>query len=312
MSRLLPPPPTIRENDDPDSFVASNDDDSPPFLFDPSSMDLVRHSAGPRTNHRGSSRSAATTQLATDVGSAVLGRANPFLKSVTFFDPEVYYRRKGDDCAEDGAVDANESDDDATVRVNDLTRWDVRLVDPPDDVPSGSLLRKLVKVNGFKKTKRFIVQDLEGLIEYSSVRQGDFLVSINRKKISADECTAEEAMRYMRTCLERDGVLFVTTENPEGKDILINITIIKPKPEMTYQDLGLIVWNWPLLVVREIKEDSIFRHTALHETDQIAAINDIDCSRMKEREFAICVGELEREITITVIRRRHRYTGSYN
>ena len=80
---------------------------------------------------------------------------------------------------------------------------------------------------------------------------------------------------------------------------------------MTYEDLGLIVWNWPHLCVREIKEGSIFKHTALKETDQIAAINDIDCSKMREKAFARCVRELPTEITISCIRRKHRYTGSY-
>lgn len=93
---------------------------------------------------------------------------------------------------------------------------------------------------------------------------------------------------------------------------MINITVIKPKPGMTYHNLGLVVWNWPLLVVREIKKGSIFQHTALQETDQIAAINDIDCSKMKEREFATVVDNLPMEITLTVIRRRHRYSGSYS
>ena len=80
---------------------------------------------------------------------------------------------------------------------------------------------------------------------------------------------------------------------------------------MTYEELGLVVWNWPHLCVREIKKDSIFQHTAVRETDQIAAINDIDCGKMKEKGFAKCVLELPTEITITLIRRKHRYTGSY-
>ena len=96
-----------------------------------------------------------------------------------------------------------------------------------------------------------------------------------------------------------------------GQDILINVTVIKPRPEMSYEDLGLVVWNWPFLCVKEIKEDSIFEHTALKETDQIAAINDIDCHKMREKAFAKCVRELPTEITITLIRRKHRYTGSY-
>ena len=81
---------------------------------------------------------------------------------------------------------------------------------------------------------------------------------------------------------------------------------------MNYEELGLLVWNWPFLCVRQIKDNSIFRHTAIQEQDQVAAINDIDCSRMKEEAFAKCVLELPMEITITLIRRKHRYTGSYS
>lgn len=88
------------------------------------------------------------------------------------------------------------------------------------------------------------------------------------------------------------------------------MTVIKPRPEMTYKDLGLVVWNWPFLCVKEIKEDSIFQHTALKE-NQIAAINDIECHKTREKAFAKCVRELPTEIAITLIRRKHRYTGSY-
>ena len=96
-----------------------------------------------------------------------------------------------------------------------------------------------------------------------------------------------------------------------GQDIVINVTVIKPRPNMTYEELGLIVWNWPYLCVREIKEGSIFEHTAIKEMDQIEAINDIDCTKMREQAFARCASELPTEITITLIRRKHRYSGSY-
>mmetsp|Transcript_1551 Transcript_1551/g.3307 ORF Transcript_1551/g.3307 Transcript_1551/m.3307 type:complete len:104 (+) Transcript_1551:808-1119(+) len=98
---------------------------------------------------------------------------------------------------------------------------------------------------------------------------------------------------------------------PQGQDIAINVTVIKPRPNMSYDDLGLVVWNWPYLCVKKIKKGSIFQHTAIQEMDQIAAINDIDCNKMRERAFARCASELPAEITITLIRRKHRYTGSY-
>jgi type II secretory pathway component PulC len=148
-------------------------------------------------------------------------------------------------------------------------------------------------------------------MEYSHFQSGDHLLSINKQVIDPREMTPDEARSYMNDCLTKDGVLNVVTENPNGDDILINVTVIKPRRSMNYEDLGLIVWNWPYLCVRQINEGSIFEHTPVQETDQIVAINDIDCSKMRTRAFATCVEELPTELTITLIRRKHRYTGSF-
>lgn len=335
---------------------SSNHDESyDSFVLDPDSLAIVHGSAaasGGRGRGGGgddggsrSYRSAATTQLASEVGSTVGLRKDPFLKSVTFFDPKKYYRRQdggnaaawpsGDraslDAAEQedrdggpiGGGGEEEEDDDLTCEINDLTHWDIILKDPqaPGEAPSvtyrrkSGILGRFAKVgDSFKRSKgpRLIVEDFEGLVEFSSLEAGDCLVSINRKKIKPSEFSAERAMAHMRQCLETEGVLHVTTENPLGKDIIVNVTVIKPRPDMKYDDLGLIVWNWPFLCVREVKEGSIFRHTAVQVTDQIAAINDIDCNGMNEEKFARCVSALPTEITITLIRRKHRYTGSYS
>ena len=98
----------------------------------------------------------------------------------------------------------------------------------------------------------------------------------------------------------------------ELQDTLIDITVIKPRPDMAYSDFGLEVWNWPYLCVREIFKGGIFEQSPLKETDQIAAINGIDCSKMRTKEFAACISELPESVTVTVIRRKHRYTGSFN
>ena len=81
---------------------------------------------------------------------------------------------------------------------------------------------------------------------------------------------------------------------------------------MTYERLGLEVWNWPYLCVRAVKENSIFEHTPIQYNDQIVAINDIDCERMKEKGFAKCITELPMEITLTLIRKKHRLNGSFS
>ena len=221
-----------------DSFPAGTD--PPAILFDQGSLAIVsdtcRAGRGASGGSR-ASRSAATTQLATEVGSTVGPRRNPFLKSITFFDPRVYYRKareenesceKGDDDGEvgsGGADGADENDnqnsreaaDDATCEVNDMSHWDIALRDPTAEELSG---RRGI-INRLKKNKgpRLVVSDFEGLVEFSSVQSGDRLVSINKKKITPDDYSADEAMMYMRNCLENDGVLNVTTEDPQGKFI---------------------------------------------------------------------------------------------
>jgi len=308
------------EEEEYDNFPAAGG-----FMLDPDSLALVREDTNNRVGSRGGGgnavRSLATTQLATDVGSTIGPRKYPFLKSITFFDPKKYYKKAQDEEKEENdtsAEDNNLSDDDVTVDVNDLTHWEISLIDPPinelKQKKKKGIFGKLSKVSdSIRKNNQpaLIVENFDGLVEFSSLEAGDRLVSINKKKIQPEEYTAEQAMAYMKQCLEEEGVLFVTTENPLGTDIILNVTVIKPKPQMTYEDLGLVVWNWPYLCVREIKKGSIFEHTALQETDQIAAINDIDCSKMKERSFVRCVNELPTEITITLVRRKHRYTGSY-
>ena len=127
----------------------------------------------------------------------------------------------------------------------------------------------------------------------------------------------EEYKLYLNSyCMHHDAYLCWTSlahfYNFTGQDTIINVTVIKPRPSMTYEELGLIVWNWPYLCVREVKSGSIFEHTAIQEMDQIAAINDIDCTKLREVGFKRCASELPTEITITLIRRKHRYTGSYN
>ena len=309
-----------RTEEEYDSFRI--DDDVPGgLLVDPETMavlaDPPRRPAGGGSR---ASRSAATTRLATDVGSTVGARKNPFLKSITFFDPKVYYRT-GADSNDEGDEEKRTNDDDVaddmTFEINDLTHWEIKLKDPPKEdwaKKKGGLVRKLSGglTGKSKKKNLLIVEDFDGLVEFSSLEPGDRLVSINKKKIVPEEYSAEEAEAFMQDCLEKQGVLHVTTENPYGDDIIINVTIIKPRPDMSYEEVSLLVWNWPYLCVREIKEGSIFEHTVVQEMDQISAINDIDCSNMRKKGFAQCINELHTEITLTLIRRKHRYTGSFS
>ena len=267
------------ENDEEyDSFLTA-DGGGGGFIFDSDSLAVVRgtsRATGGRHSHSPqygassrASRSAATTQLASDVGSVIGAKKNPFLKSITFFDPKVYYRKTGvtsaaadqtkkdgeedptgdeiggksstlndngidqqttdndDNDSEENNINSHDGDDIMTFEINDLTHWEILLTDPPIQEmisykkKKSKMLGKLLsnKVVKSKKVKRpqLIIGDFEGLVEFSSVQSGDRLVSINKKKIKPEEYSAVEAMVYMRECIVNDGVLHVTTENPQGE-----------------------------------------------------------------------------------------------
>lgn len=74
---------------------------------------------------------------------------------------------------------------------------------------------------------------------------------------------------------------------------------------------SVVVWYWGFLCIKSIKEDSIFEKTALKWTDQITAINDIDCQEMHPEQFAKAVKELPYDVTLTVLRRKQRWIGDH-
>ena len=223
-----------------DSFIGNED-----FVFDLSSM-APASGSGNSSNNRFSSgasrtsRSAATTQLATDVGSVMLRSQTPFLKSVTFFDPETYFtnqlrnsKRAQEENESNGAdadmnpltgVNTEANEDDVTVQCYDPTQWDMELCPPPSTPPAKGikqLTRQLSKSKigkGLKldKPPRFIVHDYSGLLEYSSIQNGDHLISINKRSIDPREISVEEARNYMDECIDKEGVLNVVTENKDG------------------------------------------------------------------------------------------------
>mmetsp|Transcript_21961 Transcript_21961/g.34526 ORF Transcript_21961/g.34526 Transcript_21961/m.34526 type:complete len:252 (-) Transcript_21961:672-1427(-) len=235
---------------------SNHDEEYDSFLIDPGSLSIVHGSvragggSGRGRDHDGisrASRSAATTQLATEVGSSVGLRKDPRIKSITFFQPKIFVRREGNNEVVEARDDASpnvvggdrdyngdqgngEVEENAlTCEISDLTHWDIILKDPPapGSVPTttayrrrGGMLGKLSKVgNNFKRSKapRLIIEDFEGLVEFSSFEAGDRLVSINKKKIKPAEFSAKDAMALMRECLENEGFLHVTSENPLGE-----------------------------------------------------------------------------------------------
>jgi hypothetical protein len=123
-------------------------------------------------------------------------------------------------------------------------------------------------------------------------------------------------MDYMHKCLkEGEGKeqrsLCVTVGNKEGDDILVQATIIKPKPTMTYQEMGMVVWFWQYLCIKSIEKSSVFYNSALKPQDHLISINDIVCRGLKPAQVAEIISSLPQEITVTVLRRKQRLSGAF-
>lgn len=175
--------------------------------------------------------------------------------------------------------------------------WNLTLSDPP------------VAVKRRKKSS-LLIDEVGGSVGLSRIQTGDQLVSINGKKIGPSY-NAEAAMRYMDQCLKEQGLLSVAVGNPVGEDILIQATVLKPKPEMTYEEMGVTVWFWAGLCIKSIDSKSLFKQSVLKSSDEIISVNDISCDRVTPEQFAHIINNLPLEITIIVKRGKQRWTGKF-
>lgn len=292
-----------------DQFPAPSSDGA---VFQIGNLDMIRNST-PRAP------SIHASEVASTVGSTVMEGRDAFLKSITFW---------------------KSSSGDGPQQ----TSWAIKFLDPnspdnnngEDESAAHSILalnRKYTKPKDWLKKKvlgidpsksRLYVDSVGGVVTYSRIQFGDYLKLINGTSVKdlADSAqndtengalTSTAATEYMETCLERDGYLSIVTENKEmGDDILIQATIIKPKPNMKFKDMGMEVWWWGYLCVRGIEEGSIFEPTVLRETDHIVAVNDISCREMRPDAFATAIDRLDSDITITVLRRKQRWGGKFS
>ena len=220
-------------------------------------------------------RSVASTALASDVGSRV-HNADAFLRSITFMQ--------------------NETDE--------PVHWSLILKDPPPP-KAGSRFRR-----NRRRDTRPIVESVGGVVAHSRLQPGDAVRSINGRKIGPSY-NAERAMKLMYDCLEEEGYLSVQVGNDEGSDVLVQATIIKPRPEMTYKQLGMVVWFWGTLCIKSIDPESVFHHTVLKETDLLYSINDILLDRVTADGFAHILDRLTNEVTIVVKRGKQRWSGKF-
>lgn len=225
-------------------------------------------------SYRNGPPSTTNTDLASSMGSVILRLNDAFLKDITFFKTP-----------------------------NDLD-WSIQLEQSEDDL--------VAKQRRSKSKPRILVSNLGGVIALSRIKNGDCLKSINGHKVGPS-LNAELALRRMTECMEKKGFLSISTANKEfGDDVLVQSTIIKPRPDMTYEEMGMVVWFWGVLCIHKIKKDSPFSCTVLRETDHILSINDIKCDKLiRPEQFAEIVNTLQFDITITVLRRKQRWTGAF-
>jgi hypothetical protein len=172
--------------------------------------------------------------------------------------------------------------------------WGIKIADPP----------------ARSKMKKLTIQSVEGSVALSRIQPGDYLKTVNGKKIGPSY-NAERAMNLMKACLETEEVLCVEVGNESGNDVLIQATILKPNPDMTYDDLGMVVWFWGRLCIKSIDKKSIFRQTALKANDHLVSINDIVIEDIKPEQFAHIMGTLPLEVTIVARRGKQRWTGKF-
>ena len=92
---------------------------------------------------------------------------------------------------------------------------------------------------------------------------------------------------------------------------MVQVTVLKPNPEMTYEDMGLTVWMWGVLCIKEIDKHSIFKNTVLKESDHLISVNNILLENVSPEGFARIMNELPLDITIEVRRGKQRWSGKF-
>eukprot|EP00339_Tiarina_fusa_P002681 CAMPEP_0117012180 /NCGR_PEP_ID=MMETSP0472-20121206/10307_1 /TAXON_ID=693140 ORGANISM="Tiarina fusus, Strain LIS" /NCGR_SAMPLE_ID=MMETSP0472 /ASSEMBLY_ACC=CAM_ASM_000603 /LENGTH=299 /DNA_ID=CAMNT_0004715185 /DNA_START=92 /DNA_END=991 /DNA_ORIENTATION=+ len=263
--------------------------------------------AGTNDNDDDDDVSVATTALASEVGSFVGHAHDAFLRSVTFYVSDNTNKNNNNSNNSDANSTTTASTVDWTLTFRDATKRGRR-----------SSTKKMIEID-----------EIGGVVTLSKLKPGDRLKYINGKKMGPSY-NAERATKYLQTCLEttsttstntttttqqqqqrQRGYVSVAVGNDEGNDILVQATVIKPKSNMTYEQMGMIVWVWGRLCVKSIAKDSLFKHTVLKSGDHIVSINDIDCEHVSPEGFAHIVSELPSELTIVVKRGKQRWTGKF-
>ena len=94
-----------------------------------------------------------------------------------------------------------------------------------------------------KKTKKsdqlVKIASIGGHLSLSKLQVGEVVTKINSKKIGPSY-NAQRCTDLLNKCLDTDdGIVSVQTGNDDGIDTVVQVTVIKPDPNMSCQDLGL-------------------------------------------------------------------------
>jgi hypothetical protein len=184
-----------------------------------------------------------------------------------------------------------------TFYIDEETEWGIEVVDPPP------------RKEGSRKP---VVKSMSGLISMSKIQLGDRIKSVNGKKIGVSY-NAARTMTLIDESIENEKLLSLAVGNDMGHDILLQATMIKPRPEMTCTEMGLTVWLWGTLCIKAIEKDSFFEKSVLKEADEIVSVNDISCwgTKVSPEGFHHIVDQLSCDVTIVVKRGKQRWTGKF-
>ena len=256
--------------------------------------------SGRHQQQRRSSSASVATTIASDVGSVMAMPKEAFLKSFTYVKPST-------STTNNPQKEEDKKDKKKEEEKEDMD-WGVDFGTPV-----------VTTTRAFLKKTRLPISNIDefGIFSLSRISPGDYVKIINGRSVANSDnnnSSGNAILQKMNAAYEQDGILSVTTKTVDKKrtdDILVHATIVKPKPGMTLEELGLKVWIWGFLCIKTIQRGSIAKQTALQETDQVVSINDILCDNLNADQVAEIVQRLPRDVTITVLRRKQRVTGAF-
>jgi hypothetical protein len=187
---------------------------------------------------------------------------------------------------------------------------------------SGSITKMMTSMNkrrssSIKKQKGVTIASIEGHAALSHICVGDRVTHINGVKIGLSYNTQKCYDLINNMCYDKfknNGILSIQTSNDNGLDTVLQATVLKPYPKATAKELGIEVWWWRGLVVRDIKANSLFCQSGLKMDDELESINGISLTyndKITAENFNRIIQELPCDITLVVKRRKHRVSGGF-